>query len=198
LKRGWFPVIFPALIGACLWAGLALRDPRGSWHLLVPCCLTSSPRTTTRSSNAIHDDGEVGRESGAAPKALMDGIMRLGMEAAQAGVSGRKGGLAPNALGGRVVLPIGELTSFDGPFAEAKEVIGATLCMRFFFFFFFLFFFCWFFFFFVLKSREEGDVLGAGALHGSPSWTSAGDWSPRSGKSARSSDPPPGLPHAPA
>ena len=25
---GWFPTIFPVLIGALLWAGLALRDPR--------------------------------------------------------------------------------------------------------------------------------------------------------------------------
>lgn len=28
VEAGWFPVIFPALIGALLWAGLALRDKR--------------------------------------------------------------------------------------------------------------------------------------------------------------------------
>ena len=28
VEAGWFPVIFPALIGALLWAGLALRDTR--------------------------------------------------------------------------------------------------------------------------------------------------------------------------
>jgi hypothetical protein len=61
---------------------------------------------------------------GPPPKALMDAIMQLGMEAAQAGVLVESGGLAPTALGGRVQLRDGELTSFDGPFAEAKEVIG--------------------------------------------------------------------------
>ena len=28
VEAGWFPVIFPALIGSLLWAGLALRDAR--------------------------------------------------------------------------------------------------------------------------------------------------------------------------
>jgi len=28
VEAGWFPVIFPALIGALLWGGLALRDVR--------------------------------------------------------------------------------------------------------------------------------------------------------------------------
>jgi hypothetical protein len=28
VEAGWFPVIFPALIGALLWGGIALRDPR--------------------------------------------------------------------------------------------------------------------------------------------------------------------------
>jgi hypothetical protein len=28
VEAGWFPVFFPALVGALLWAGLALRDGR--------------------------------------------------------------------------------------------------------------------------------------------------------------------------
>jgi hypothetical protein len=61
---------------------------------------------------------------GPPPKALMDGIMKLGMEAAAAGVLVESGGLAPTAMGGRVVVANGELTTFDGPFTESKEVIG--------------------------------------------------------------------------
>ena len=61
---------------------------------------------------------------GPPPQALMEAIAKLGMEAAQAGVLVETGGLAPTAMGGRVRLHDGELTSFDGPFAESKEVIG--------------------------------------------------------------------------
>jgi len=28
IEAGWFPVVFPAIVGALLWGGLALRDPR--------------------------------------------------------------------------------------------------------------------------------------------------------------------------
>lgn len=28
IEAGWFPVIFPAIVGALLWTGLALRDSR--------------------------------------------------------------------------------------------------------------------------------------------------------------------------
>jgi hypothetical protein len=62
--------------------------------------------------------------SGPPPKALMDAIANLGMEAAQAGVLVESGGLAPTAKGGRVRLSGGKLTVVDGPFTEAKEVIG--------------------------------------------------------------------------
>jgi hypothetical protein len=62
--------------------------------------------------------------SGPPPKALMEAIAKLGMEAAQAGALVESGGLAPTAKGGRVRLSGGQLTVFDGPFAEAKEVIG--------------------------------------------------------------------------
>lgn len=62
--------------------------------------------------------------SGPPPKALMDGIAKLGEEAGQAGVLMEIGGLMPSAMGARVRLTKGKLTVTDGPFSEAKEVIG--------------------------------------------------------------------------
>lgn len=38
---GWFPVLFPAVFGVLLWAGLALREPR-LWSL-VPLRSSSGP-----------------------------------------------------------------------------------------------------------------------------------------------------------
>ncbi|MFN2571626.1 MAG: YciI family protein [Gemmatimonadales bacterium] len=65
------------------------------------------------------------RETGAQPSpALIDKIMTLGEEASKAGVMGGMGGLAPTALGARARLSKGKITVVDGPFAEAKEVIG--------------------------------------------------------------------------
>jgi hypothetical protein len=61
---------------------------------------------------------------GPPPKALMDAIMNLGMEASKAGVLVESGGLAPTVKGGRVTLFGGKVTVLDGPFSEAKEVIG--------------------------------------------------------------------------
>ncbi|HKW03105.1 MAG TPA: YciI family protein [Vicinamibacterales bacterium] len=61
---------------------------------------------------------------GAPPKALIDAIGRLGMEAGQAGVFVQMGGLLSTASGGRIRQSGGKLTVTDGPFAEAKEVIG--------------------------------------------------------------------------
>jgi hypothetical protein len=61
---------------------------------------------------------------GPPPKALMDAINNLGMEAAKQGVLVESGGLAPTAMGGRVTLSSGKVTVLDGPFSESKEVIG--------------------------------------------------------------------------
>jgi hypothetical protein len=60
--------------------------------------------------------------SGPPPPEVMEAIGRLGAEATQAGVLVETGGLAPT--GARVRLSGGEITVTDGPFAEAKEVIG--------------------------------------------------------------------------
>jgi hypothetical protein len=62
--------------------------------------------------------------SGPPPKELMDAIAILSEEAVKAGTMLGNGGLAPTAQSTRVRLSKGRLTVNDGPFAEAKEVIG--------------------------------------------------------------------------
>jgi hypothetical protein len=62
--------------------------------------------------------------SGPPPKALMDAIERLGEEAARLGTLVTMGGLAPSVMGARVSLRRGSMNVTDGPFAEAKEVVG--------------------------------------------------------------------------
>ncbi len=58
------------------------------------------------------------------PKPLMDAIAKLSEDAAQAGRMVGGGGLGPTALGARVRLDKGKITVIDGPFTEAKEVLG--------------------------------------------------------------------------
>lgn len=62
--------------------------------------------------------------SGPPPQALMDAIQQLGMDAAKEGVMVQMGGLAPSAAGALIRLSGGKLSVTDGPFTEAKEVIG--------------------------------------------------------------------------
>ena len=62
--------------------------------------------------------------SGPPPNALMDAIAKLGEEATKAGTLIETGGLYPTAAGARVRLTGGRITVTDGPFAEAKEVVG--------------------------------------------------------------------------
>ena len=65
------------------------------------------------------------RETGARPSpALMGAIGKLGAEAAKQGVMVGMGGLMPTATGARVRLANGRITVTDGPFTEAKEIIG--------------------------------------------------------------------------
>ena len=66
---------------------------------------------------------ETGR-AGPPPKELMEAIGKLGAEAAEAGVMVEMGGLLPTAAGARVTLAGGRVTVTDGPFTEAKEVVG--------------------------------------------------------------------------
>jgi hypothetical protein len=59
------------------------------------------------------------------PKALMEAIDELVQEAAKAGcMMVEAGGLLPTTSGARVRISNGKLTVTDGPFTEAKEVVG--------------------------------------------------------------------------
>jgi hypothetical protein len=61
-------------------------------------------------------------KSGYPPQALMDEIDKLSKEAGNTMIGG--GGLGPTALGACVRLSNGKVTVIDGPFTEAKEIIG--------------------------------------------------------------------------
>ena len=63
-------------------------------------------------------------KQGPPPKPLMDAIAKLAEEEAKAGTMLGTGGLGPTALGARVRLSGGQVTVTDGPFTEAKEVVG--------------------------------------------------------------------------
>ena len=62
--------------------------------------------------------------SGPPPKQLMDAIAKAGEEEVKAGRMLGSGGLAPTAQSVRVRLSGGKIAVVDGPFTEAKEVIG--------------------------------------------------------------------------
>ena len=61
---------------------------------------------------------------GPPPQGLMEGIAKLGEEAMKVGVLVQPGGLLPSARGARVRLKDGKISVTDGPFTEAKELIG--------------------------------------------------------------------------
>ncbi|HSM85878.1 MAG TPA: YciI family protein [Candidatus Limnocylindrales bacterium] len=63
-------------------------------------------------------------KQGPPPKPLMDAITRLAEEEVKAGTMLGNGGLGPTALGARVRLSGGKVTVTDGPFTEAREIIG--------------------------------------------------------------------------
>src|ERR1700716_3165464 len=65
-----------------------------------------------------------GEQQGPPPKQLMEAMAKLSEEAVKAGTMIGSGGLGPTALGARVRLSGGQLTVTDGPFTEAKEVVG--------------------------------------------------------------------------
>ena len=70
------------------------------------------------------------RASGPPPKELMDAIGELGIEAAKTGKMVSMGGLHHTSKGASVRLDGGKLTVKDGPFTEAKEVIGGFTIME--------------------------------------------------------------------
>src|SRR5579872_1672010 len=61
---------------------------------------------------------------GLPPKQLMDEIAKLAQQEAKAGTMLGSGGLCSTATGARVRLSAGKVTVTDGPFTEAKEIIG--------------------------------------------------------------------------
>lgn len=65
-----------------------------------------------------------GETSGPPPKQLMEEIDKLGKEAILAGTMLGGGGLKSTGTGARVQLANGQIRVVDGPFAEAKEIIG--------------------------------------------------------------------------
>jgi hypothetical protein len=68
---------------------------------------------------------------GPPPKELMDAIDKLSQEDTQAGRMVESGGLAPTGMSTRVRLSRGHLTVLDGPFTEAKEIVGGFAQMEF-------------------------------------------------------------------
>jgi hypothetical protein len=65
------------------------------------------------------------------PQALMDAMGKLAIDAMQAGVMIDTGGLAPTASSFRVRVSKGTISVHDGPFTEAKEVVGGYALMNF-------------------------------------------------------------------
>ncbi len=61
---------------------------------------------------------------GPAPQALQDAMAKLMADSLQDGSLVQTGGLGASASGFRVRSAGGKLTVIDGPFAEAKEVVG--------------------------------------------------------------------------
>jgi hypothetical protein len=51
-------------------------------------------------------------------------------EAVNAGVIVATGGIAPTSEGAKIILKDGEFTVVDGPFAEAKELVGGWALME--------------------------------------------------------------------
>lgn len=61
---------------------------------------------------------------GMPPQALFDAMDKYIQKSLKSGVLVDTGGLAPSAAGFRIRMTRGKLTTIDGPFTEAKEVIG--------------------------------------------------------------------------
>lgn len=70
------------------------------------------------------------RASGPPPKALYDAIDNLGIEATKAGTMVSMGGLQHTSKGAIVRSDSRGVTVKDGPFSEAKEVIGGFSIME--------------------------------------------------------------------
>ena len=59
-----------------------------------------------------------------APQALIDAVAKLTEESIRNGSVIQTGGLGPSSKGARLRVSKGKLTVTDGPFTEAKEILG--------------------------------------------------------------------------
>lgn len=69
-------------------------------------------------------------KSGPPPMELMEAIGKLGEDATREGKMVSMGGLRPTAQGAQIAIKKGKLVTTDGPFTEAKEVIGGFTIME--------------------------------------------------------------------
>jgi hypothetical protein len=72
-------------------------------------------------------------ESAEMPAPTPDLMERMGVfmeEATNAGVIVATGGIAPTAMGAKITLAAGEYNVVDGPFTEAKELVGGWVLME--------------------------------------------------------------------
>jgi hypothetical protein len=65
-----------------------------------------------------------GENPGTPPQQFLNAMAKLGEDAAKSGTMIASGALVPIAKSTRVRLSQGQLTAIDGPYSEAKEVVG--------------------------------------------------------------------------
>ena len=65
-----------------------------------------------------------GENPGPTPPEFLAAMAKLGEDAAKSGTMIASGGLMPISKSTRVRLARGQLTAIDGPYTEAKEVVG--------------------------------------------------------------------------
>jgi hypothetical protein len=65
------------------------------------------------------------------PKEFLDAMDRLNKEATESGAFHSGGALKPTASAARVRLSGGEIRAIDGPFTEAKEIVGGFAILEF-------------------------------------------------------------------
>src|SRR2546422_215509 len=68
---------------------------------------------------------------GPAPQALQDAMAKLTRDSLKDGSLVQSGGLGASSSGARVRSAGGKLTVIDGPFTEAKEVVGGYAVLEF-------------------------------------------------------------------
>jgi hypothetical protein len=65
-----------------------------------------------------------GENPGTPPKEFLAAMAKLGADAAKSGTMIASGGLVPISKSTRVRVSRGQVTAIDGPYTEAKEVVG--------------------------------------------------------------------------